>query len=80
MKSRASSLRLLFTSRPGKEFEDAVEALNIPVLDLHHSRGMDRDIQKFVGEVLDSDGRFESIPEEGKRLVRDALTAGANGM
>jgi hypothetical protein len=78
-KSQCPSLRLLFTSRPEREIEDAVNALGIPSLDLRTV--MDGDIKQFVMETLESSARQVSrLPDKAKDLIRESLVSRAGGM
>jgi hypothetical protein len=78
-KSQCPSLRLLFTSRPEREIEDAVNALGIPSLDLRTV--MDGDIEQFVMETLENSARpICRLPEKAKNLIRDNLVRRAGGM
>jgi hypothetical protein len=79
VKSQCPSLRLLFTSRPEREIEDAVNALTIPTLDLRTA--MDGDIEQFITETLESSARSVShLPENAKDLIRQHLVRRAGGM
>jgi hypothetical protein len=78
-KSDCSSLHLLFTSRPEREIEEAVNALGIPNLDLRTV--MDGDIERFVTETLKNSARSISrLPENAKDLIRESLLSRAGGM
>ena len=78
-KSECPSLRLLFTSRPERQIEDAVNALGIPSLDLRIA--MDRDIKQFVTETLENGARpICRLPEKAKDLIRENLVSRAGGM
>jgi hypothetical protein len=79
VRARCPSLHLLFTSRPEREIEDAVNALGIPGLDL--MTVMDGDIERFVMETLESSARPVSrLPEKAKDLIRESLIGRAGGM
>jgi hypothetical protein len=79
VKSESPSLRFMFTSRSEQHIQDVVNSLNIPSVNLTRDE-MNRDIQKFVFESLDSDPRFSRILPEGKDLIREELVSRANGM
>jgi hypothetical protein len=77
--SKCTSLRLLFTGRPEREIEDAVNALGIPNLDLRSA--MEGDIEQFVTETLDSSARPVSrLPEKARDLIKESLISRAGGM
>jgi hypothetical protein len=78
-KSQCPSLRLLFTSRPEREIEDAVNALGIPSLDLRTV--MNGDIKQFIMETLENSARpICRLPEKAKDLIRESLVRRAGGM
>jgi hypothetical protein len=78
-KSRCSSLRLLFTSRPKREIEDTVNALRIPNLDLRAV--MDEDISQFVVETLRSSATpVCHLSNNAKDLIKESLVIRAGGM
>ena len=77
-KARSPSLHFLFTSRPERHIRDAVNSLNIPVVDLTCPE-MNFDIKIFVIEQLDGP-QFARISVDGKELVKENLTSRAGGM
>jgi hypothetical protein len=78
-KCECPSLRLLFTSRPEREIEEAVNSLGIPSLDLRTV--MDEDIKQFVVETLERSARpICRLPENAKDLIRESLVRRAGGM
>jgi hypothetical protein len=79
MESGCPSLRLLFTSRPEREIEDAVNALRIPNLDLRTV--MDEDISRFVAETLRSSAKpVCRLSDDAKDLIKETLVSRAGGM
>jgi hypothetical protein len=74
------SLRFIFASRPEQYIRDAVNALNIPAIDLNLCDEMNGDIVKYVSEVLECNPRFSKIPAEGRKLVYEILVRKADGM
>jgi hypothetical protein len=79
VKSECPSLRLLFTGRPERQIEDAVNAFGIPSLDLRTV--MDGDIKQFIMETLESSARpICRLPEKAKDLIRENLISRAGGM
>jgi hypothetical protein len=79
VKSECPSLRLLFTSRPKREIEDAVNTLGIPSHDLRTV--MDGDIKQFIMETLENSAQpICRLPEKAKNLIRESLVCRAGGM
>jgi hypothetical protein len=74
------TLRLIFASRPEQYIRNAVNALNIPSIDLTLCDEIHRDIVKFISEVLEYNPRFAQIPAEGRELVYKTLVNKASGM
>jgi hypothetical protein len=78
-RSQCPSLRLLFTSRPERQIEDAANALGIPSLDLRTV--MNGDIKQFIMETLENSARpVCRLPQKAKNLIRESLVRRAGGM
>jgi hypothetical protein len=74
------TLRFIFASRPEQYIRDAVSALNIPTIDLTLCDEMNRDIVKYISEVLECNPRFAKISIEGRKLIYETLVRKADGM
>jgi hypothetical protein len=76
---KPTSLRLLLTSRPERQIEDAMNSLHIISISLNGD-AIDDDIQTFVLETLRDDPRFSHVSPGGKELIFETLVDGARGM
>jgi hypothetical protein len=79
VQNELASLRLLLTSRPERQIEDAMNSLHITSISLNGDP-LDDDIQNFVLETLRDDPRYSHISLGGKELIFDTLVDGAGGM
>jgi hypothetical protein len=79
-RDQCPSLRFIFASRPESYIRDAVNALNIPTIDLTLCDEMNSDIVKYISESLEDNPRFSKIPREGRELIYDTLIRRADGM
>jgi hypothetical protein len=79
VKSKCSSLRFIFTSRPERNIREAANSLGIPSMDLRCD-GIDQDIERLISDSLADDPRLQGISPDGKILVADKLVSGANAM
>jgi hypothetical protein len=79
-RGRCPSLRFLFASRPEQYIRDAVNTLNISTIDLTLCDEMNKDIVKYVSEVLEDNPRFSKIPIKGRELTYKTLVREADGM
>jgi hypothetical protein len=77
---RCPSLRFIFASRPESYIRDAVNALNIPSIDLTMCDEINDDIMKYVWEALEYNPRFSKIPTKGRELIYETLARKADGM
>jgi hypothetical protein len=78
VQSQHASLRLLFMSRREQYIEDAVRTMNIPSVDLRCQQ-VDKDIAKYVSDVLRDDSKFSRVTVELKDSIRERLTTLASG-
>ena len=76
---RYPALRFIFASRPESYIRDAVNALNIPSIDLTLCDQVNDDIIKYVWEALEYNPRFAKIPTVGRELVYETLIDKADG-
>jgi hypothetical protein len=77
--ARCPSLRFLFTSRPEQNIRDAVNALDIPSINLVRKE-TNKDIEKVIVESLENNPRYAKISFEGKNMVIESLATRARGM
>jgi hypothetical protein len=76
---KCQNLHFIFTSRPEEDIQHAVEHLGIPSVDLNCTE-MDKDIEQYIREILDSDVRFKDINQQCREEVRKILIKKAGGM
>jgi hypothetical protein len=78
-KSKCQNLHFIFTSRPEKAIQAAVEKFGIPSVDLVCTE-MDKDIEKYVRAILDNEPQFMHIDPNCREEVKEILVKKAGGM
>lgn len=75
----ASNVKLLATSRKVRDIQESMEMLRTECINVADSK-VDKDIRKYVVSELSKDRRLSRLSDKTISLIRDTLSARADGM
>jgi hypothetical protein len=80
IESQIPNLRVCVTSRPEPDIKDFLNRLVLHTVSLHDESGQKRDIEEYIGSVINTNPKNKRWKAADKQLVIDVLTEKAGGM